>query len=154
MRIPRPLTCISTWKTIRRMRRTPGHAHWGPCPSDSSAQCWTGDKNGAMDKNNGTIWNGKSQQWEQPQPPPQSTWQQFLSWRHNFINDWKMLRKPGERRDVHRFFGDHAQTVRLACREALTVFFGRPPFCGSSERKVRFSRSAMNSGVPSGRPVG
>jgi hypothetical protein len=31
-----------------------GHAHWGPCPNDSSMQCWTGDKNGDVDQKNGT----------------------------------------------------------------------------------------------------
>ena len=73
-----------------------GHAHWGPCPNDSSAQCWTGDKNGEVDQNNGTVWNGKSQQWEQPQSPPSTSWQEFLSWRQNFINDWN------KRIDAHR----------------------------------------------------
>jgi RHS repeat-associated protein len=80
-----------------------GHAHWGPCPNDSSAQCWTGDKNGEVDQNNGTVWNGKSQQWEQPQPPPSSSWQQFLGWRQQFKDNWdkriEAHRPPPQKRD-------------------------------------------------------
>jgi RHS repeat-associated protein len=71
-----------------------GHAHWGPCPNDSSALCWTGDTDGEEDKENGTVWNDKDQKWEQPPQP--SSWQQFLAWRQNFIKRWN------QRIDAHK----------------------------------------------------
>jgi RHS repeat-associated protein len=80
-----------------------GHGHWAPCPGNSDALCWTGDQNGEIDHANGTVWNADSQQWERPRPPSPSLWQQFMSWRQQFKDNWdkriEAHRPPPQKRD-------------------------------------------------------
>lgn len=124
-----------------------GHAHWGPCPGDSGSQCWTGDKNGEIDQGNGTVWNSKTQQWEQPQPPAPSLSQQFLNWRQDLISRWDQRIQahqlpPQPKSDEQQFFETINNLMMGMVPVGATVRFG-----GNANQESHAFRHVEEAGI-------